>query len=201
MAAGGRGAPAAALDRSAPGAHEWNRMNLRLKQTPGIYLLGFMGSGKSTVGRHLARRLGWSFFDLDDEIEAAERTTIARIFDERGEAEFRRIESVMLASHVRLIECGRPAVLALGGGAFLASANRELAANHGVTVWLDCDFDRIARRVAQATHRPLARDPDKLAALFNQRRDIYRLADVHVPVETDDAEAVAGAILAHPLFR
>ena len=176
-------------------------MNLRLKQTPGIYLLGFMGSGKSTVGRHLARRLGWSFFDLDDEIEAAERTTIARIFDDRGEAEFRRIESEVLASHVRWIEFGRPAVVALGGGAFLAPANRELAASHGVTVWLDCDFDRIARRVAQATHRPLARDPDKLAALFNQRRDIYRLADVHVPVETDDAEAVADAILAHPLFR
>jgi shikimate kinase len=176
-------------------------MNLRLKQTPGIYLLGFMGSGKSTVGRHLARRLGWSFFDLDDEIEAAERTTIARIFDQRGEAEFRRIESAMLASHVRSIERGRPAVVALGGGAFLAPDNRELAANHGVTVWLDCDFDRIARRVAQATHRPLARDPEKLAALFHARRDIYRLADVHVPVETDDAEAVADAILAHPLFR
>ena len=176
-------------------------MNLRLKQTPGIYLLGFMGSGKSTVGRHLARRLGWSFFDLDDEIEAAERATIARIFDDRGEAEFRRIESEILAQHVHLIERGRPAVVALGGGAFLAPANRELAANHGVTVWLDCDFDRIARRVAQATHRPLARDPEKLAALFDARRDIYRLADVHVPIETDDAEAVADAILAHPLFR
>jgi shikimate kinase len=176
-------------------------MNLRLKQTPGIYLLGFMGSGKSTVGRHLARRLGWSFFDLDDEIEAAERATIARIFDDRGEAEFRRIESEILAQHVHLIERGRPAVVALGGGAFLAPVNRELAANHGVTVWLDCDFDRIARRVAQATHRPLARDPDKLAALFNQRRDVYKLADVHVPVETDDAEAVADAIMAHPLFR
>jgi shikimate kinase len=160
-----------------------------------------MGSGKSTVGRHLARRLGWSFFDLDDEIEAAERTTIARIFDDRGEAEFRRIESEILAQHVHLIERGRPAVVALGGGAFLSSANRELAANHGVTVWLDCDFDRIARRVAQATHRPLARGPEKLAALFDARRDIYRLADVHVPVETDDAEAVADAILAHPLFR
>ena len=89
-------------------------MNLRLKQTPGIYLLGFMASGKSTVGRHLAHRLGWSFFDLDDEIEAAEQTTIAQIFDTRGEAEFRRIESEMLAQHVRSIEHGRAAVVALG---------------------------------------------------------------------------------------
>jgi len=82
----------------------------------------------------------------------------------------------------------------------LAQRNRELAANHGVTVWLDCDFERIARRVAQADHRPLARDPAKLAELFDARRDVYRLADIHIPVKTDDAEAVAGAILAHPFF-
>jgi shikimate kinase len=176
-------------------------MNIRLKQTPGIYLLGFMASGKSTVGRHLARRLGWSFFDLDDEIEAAERTAIAQIFDARGEAEFRRIESAMLAQHVRSIEHGRPAVLALGGGAFLSAANRELVSNNGVSVWLDCDFERIARRTAQATHRPLARDPEKLTALFHERRGIYRLADVHIPIETDDPEAVATVILAHPFFR
>lgn len=176
-------------------------MNLRLKQTPGVYLLGFMACGKSTVGRHLARRLGWSFFDLDEEIEAAERTTIAHIFDTRGEAEFRRIESAMLEQHVRSIEHGRPAVLALGGGAFLSAANRELVSNNGVSVWLDCDFERIARRAAQATHRPLARDPEKLAALYAERRNIYRLAEVHIPIETDDAEAVAGAILAHPFFR
>jgi shikimate kinase len=176
-------------------------MNQRLKRTPGIYLVGFMGSGKSTVGRHLARRLGWSFFDLDDEIEAAEKTTIAQIFETRGEAEFRRIESEMLSQHVRSIERGHPAVVALGGGAFLAAPNRELASDHGVTVWLDCDFDRIARRVAQADHRPLARNPAKLAALFDERRDTYRLADVHIPVETDEPEAVAVAILAHPFFR
>jgi shikimate kinase len=176
-------------------------MNLRLKQTPGIYLLGFMACGKSTVGRHLAHRLGWSFFDLDDEIEAAENTTIARIFDTRGEAEFRRIESEMLAQHVRWIERGRPAVVALGGGAFITPANRELAWGNGVSVWLDCDIERIARRVAQATHRPLARDAEKLAALFQERREIYRLADVHIPIETDDPEAVAAAILAHPFFR
>ncbi len=176
-------------------------MNLRLKQTPGIYLLGFMACGKSTVGRHLAHRLGWSFFDLDDEIEAAERTTIAQIFDTRGEAEFRRIESEMLAQHVRSIEHGRAAVVALGGGAFISPANRELTAGNGVSVWLDCDLERIGRRVAQAAHRPLARDPEKLAVLFHQRRDIYRLADVHIPVDTDDAEAVATAIMEHPLFR
>ena len=82
-------------------------MNLRLKRTPGIYLVGFMGSGKSTVGRLLAQRLGWSFFDSDEEIEAAENTSITEIFSERGEPEFRRIETQVIERHVRAIECGR----------------------------------------------------------------------------------------------
>ena len=175
-------------------------MNLRLKQTPGIYLLGFMATGKSTVGRHLAHRLGWSFFDLDDEIEAAEKTTIAHIFDTRGEAEFRRIESEMLAQHVRSIEHGRAAVVALGGGAFLSPANRDLAAGNGVSVWLDCDFDRIARRVAQATHRPLARDPEKFLKLYLDRREGYSRADFRVDGSCEAIVAVE-AILALPLWK
>ena len=66
-------------------------MNLKLKRTPGIYLVGFMGCGKSTVGGALAERLGWSFFDIDSEIEEAENQPIAGIFAARGEREFRRI--------------------------------------------------------------------------------------------------------------
>ncbi len=102
-------------------------MNLRLKRAPGIYLVGFMGSGKTTIGRLLAARLGWSFADLDEEIEAAERATIAAIFEERGEPEFRRIEAEMLRQHVRSIERGKAAVIALGGGAFAQQQNREIA--------------------------------------------------------------------------
>jgi len=133
-------------------------MNLKLKRTPGIYVVGFMASGKSTVGRLMAQRLGWDFFDIDEEIEAAERTAIAEIFDTRGEAEFRRIETGIISHHVRRIERGGAAVLALGGGAFAAPANRDLLENHGVTVWLDCPFQVVERRVALASHRPLARD-------------------------------------------
>lgn len=176
-------------------------MNIRLKRTPGIYVVGFMGAGKSTVGRHLAHRLGWSFFDLDDEIEAAEKIAIAEIFSMRGEPEFRRIESDMLRQHVRWIERGRPAVLALGGGAYTIAANRELVVCNGITVWLDCPFETVQRRVAQATHRPLARDPDAFAALYQSRRECYSLADVHVPIESDDPEATVAAILSHPSLK
>jgi len=179
-------------------------MNLRLKLTPGVYLVGFMASGKSTVGRHLAHRLGWTFFDTDNEIEAAEKMTIAELFDRRGEAEFRRIESDVLRQHVRSIERGRPAVLALGGGAFAQEANRSLLANSGVTVWLDCPFEIVQRRVAVqqgGALRPLARDPEKFAALWTARRSMYELADVRVPIDCDDPEPAVEAILAHPLFR
>ena len=179
-------------------------MNLRLKRTPGIYVVGFMASGKSTVGRRLAHRLGWNFFDTDDEIEAAEGCTIAEIFAARGEPEFRRIEGQILGQHVRWIERGRPAVLALGGGAFTVESNRELIRNNGISVWLDCPFDRIQSRLQGTPHgpvRPLAQDPEKFAALFHTRREHYSLSDIHIPVETDDADLTVGAILADPMFR
>jgi shikimate kinase len=176
-------------------------MNLRLKRTPGLYLVGFMASGKSTVGRLLAHRLGWSFFDIDDEIEAAEKTTIAAIFDTRGEAEFRRIESLIIGQHVRSIERGRPAVLALGGGAFVAPVNRDLLLGHGIAIWLDCPLEMVQRRVAQASHRPLARDAEKFAALYAARQASYALADLRVSIESDDPAVAVESIFSHPLLR
>lgn len=179
-------------------------MNLRLKRTPGLYLVGFMGSGKTTVGRHLAHRMGWNFFDIDAEIEAAEKMTIAEIFSSRGEPEFRRIEAAILAQHVRWIEQGRPAVVALGGGAFAQESNRELLRGNGISIWLDCPFETVSRRIARAPGdpvRPLARDPEHFRALFDTRQQHYGLADVRVPVTTDDAEETVAAILAHPILR
>ncbi|HWC95467.1 MAG TPA: shikimate kinase [Candidatus Sulfopaludibacter sp.] len=176
-------------------------MNLKLKRTPGLYLVGFMGSGKSTIGRALAHRMGWSFFDIDDEIEAAEKVTIAELFDTRGEAEFRRIETEILRQHVKWIERGRPAVLALGGGAFIDSTNRDLVTSNGFVVWLDCPLETVQRRVGHATHRPLARDPEKFAALYHARRETYAIAEIHVPIESDDPAVTVEAIFNHPLFR
>ena len=179
-------------------------MNLRLKQTPGIYVVGFMASGKSTVGRHLAHRLGWNFFDTDAEIEAAEKLSIAELFDTRGEPEFRRIEREILRQHVRWIERGRPAVLALGGGAFAIDENRVLLEGNGVSVWLDCPFATVQRRVAEqhgGALRPLARDPEKFQALWSARQALYAQADVRVPIEGDDPEATVATLLGHPIFR
>jgi shikimate kinase len=176
-------------------------MNLKLKRTPGLYVVGFMGAGKTTVGRHLAHRLGWNFFDTDQEIERAEDATIAEIFDRRGEAEFRRIETGVIRQHVRWIERGRPAVLALGGGAFAEPVNREILEPNGFSIWLDCPFAVVERRVQQDSDRPLARDPEHFAALYESRRGHYRLAHVHVPIESDDPEVTVETILRHPILQ
>jgi shikimate kinase len=176
-------------------------MHLRLKRTPGLYIVGFMAAGKSTVGRELARRLGWSFFDTDTEIEAAEKTTITSLFATRGEDEFRRIETGIVRHHVDWIERGRPAVLALGGGAFCQPANRDLILNAGLAIWLDCPFETVQRRVAQSAHRPLAADPHRFAELFHSRREHYQLADIHIAIDSDDPSIAAEAILAHPMLK
>src|SRR5712692_23521 len=112
-------------------------MILKLKRTPGIYLIGFMASGKTTIGRLLADELGWAFADLDQDIEALQGSSIAEIFDARGEEEFRKIEQQALQKRVGEVERGRPMVLALGGGAFAQEVNHELLEKNGVTVWLD----------------------------------------------------------------
>jgi shikimate kinase len=158
-----------------------------------VFVVGFMGAGKSTVGAALARRLGWKYVDLDEEIEAAEHAAISEIFSQRGEAEFRRIETDALRRHLAQDEA---TVLALGGGAFAVPTNRELLRGNGVSVWLDCPFETVQRRVAQATHRPLARDPVAFAALYVMRREAYAQADLRIAVESDDPEAAVDAILA-----
>jgi shikimate kinase len=175
-------------------------MRLKLKRTPGIYLVGFMGSGKTTVGRALADEIGWSFVDLDVEIERRAELTIPEIFDQRGEPAFRDLESALLKQYVRSIECGRPHVLSLGGGAFLSPPNVELVVNNGVSLWLDCPLDTIEQRVAGSNHRPLARDPVKMRELYEARREGYSRADYRVEIRTDDPLVVVKQILELPLF-
>ena len=175
-------------------------MLLKLKRTPGLYLVGFMGSGKSAVGSLLAHELGWSFADLDEDIEKAQGISIAEIFDTRGEQEFRGIEREALRKRVREVECGKPMVLALGGGAFVDAENRKMLAERGVTIWLDCPFPRICARVEGQTHRPLAREMESLRQLFDDRRDAYAQAEHRIEADTDDPAVMVAEILKLPIF-
>ncbi|MCC6363216.1 MAG: shikimate kinase [Bryobacterales bacterium] len=177
-------------------------MNLRLKRTPGLFLVGFMGSGKTTIGRLLAEELGWTFVDLDDDIEARQQAAISRIFEERGEAEFRRVERECLEARVKQIRASQPLVVSLGGGAYVQAKNRELIAASGVAVWLDCPFERIEKRVAGFTHRPLARDAEAFRQLFVARQAAYAMADYHVAIASDDpGEAVREILKLQGLFE
>ncbi|MGE5568830.1 MAG: shikimate kinase [Rhodospirillales bacterium] len=175
-------------------------MILKLVRTPGIYLVGFMGSGKSTVGRLLADRLGWTFVDLDEEIEAEQKATIAEIFEKFGEERFRELETEAIRKRVKMVRCGRPMVIALGGGAFVREENYELLNDHGVTVWLDCPLEIAWRRVAQCPNRPLAKDCARFAELLEARRPAYARAEYRIEITGDDAEKVVDAICALPIF-
>jgi len=170
-------------------------MILALKRNPGIYLVGFMGSGKSTVGRRLAAELGWPFEDLDAVIETREGTTISDLFAQHGEPEFRRRESEALKAAVAQVPRGHPLVLALGGGAFTPEANRVRLKDHGISIWLDCPLERTRERVAKERHRPLARDPEAFAALYEARKPIYALADYRIDADTDDDNETVRRIL------
>jgi shikimate kinase len=174
-------------------------MILKLKRTPGLYLVGFMGSGKTTVGELVADELGWSFCDLDTDIEGTQEMKIAAIFDQRGEPAFREIESQMLHEKVKLVQRGRPMVIALGGGAFAQESNYNLLEENGVTVWLDCAFETVRERIGEPQNRPLARDPAAFAELFERRRDAYARADFRIDASSD-AATVCSAILKLPIF-
>ena len=175
-------------------------MTLKLKRTPGLYLVGFMASGKSTVGRTLADELGWSFSDLDSEIETQYGQTIAQIFAERGESFFRDIENEAIRKRVRHIEAGTPTVVALGGGAFIQPRNWELIQNNGVTVWLDCPLHYVQKRIGSDTSRPLAGDRDGLIKLFEDRRPLYGKADFRIEISSDDVYDAVQEILKLPIF-
>lgn len=175
-------------------------MILKLKRTPGIYLVGFMGSGKSTVGRSVARHLGWRFADLDEDIEARARMPVARIFETEGEAGFRKLETEMLRWRAQDVARGVPWVIAVGGGCFAREDNFDIIQNHGISIWLDAPLELILARVAGSTHRPLARDPERFRQLYEERRPAYARADYRIEVCPRGSAGAVEDILRLPLF-
>jgi shikimate kinase len=175
-------------------------MILKLKRTPGIYLVGFMGSGKTTIGRLLASRIGWNFADLDHDIEQAHGGTVQQIFAKHGESHFRQLEYVALKQRISDVERGKPSVVALGGGTFVRPDNFALLENNGVTLWLDAPFELIRKRVLSDGSRPLAADPLQFRELFETRLSGYELADHRVPIVSEDPEVTIDSIIALQLF-
>lgn len=140
-----------------------------------LYLVGFMGTGKTTVGRAVAVRLGFTFVDSDHEIERASGKTIARIFAEDGEPAFRRMERTFIESgHA---PSGR--VVACGGGLVVQPGMLELLQSRGIVVCLHATLETILSRTSGTHHRPLLAVPDpteRIRALYAEREPIYRRA-------------------------
>ena len=155
-----------------------------------VYLVGFMGAGKSTVGRALAAQLGWSFVDLDTEIERSQKMAVRDIFSKSGEVYFRRIER----EHLKNLSGRRRVVIALGGGATVDPENRLIIDSTGTSVWLNVSFDTAARRVSMDGTRPLFKDPEHAQRLYESRLPIYRLARIHVLADNRPPAEIAGEV-------
>jgi len=149
-----------------------------------IYLGGFMGAGKTTVGRRVARRLGLSFVDLDTEIERQAGVAIPVIFEREGESGFRQRERAAL----RVLSRRRGIVVATGGGTLSSPENRDLIRRSGKSVFLEAPLEVLFDRIERSSRsRPLFRDRDRARRLYEQRLEGYRDAELTVPVAAGDA--------------
>jgi len=165
------------------GFASWSAMEARA-----VFLVGFMASGKSSVGRELARRLGWDFIDLDARIEMRERKSIAEIFSGHGEPGFRIAETAALLELTQSLE--RNSVVALGGGAFAQDKNRELL-RQWPSVFLQAPVDELWRRSSEDHEiRPLRKDREQFAKLYAERLPFYRQASVCLETSGKDPAAI-----------
>lgn len=149
----------------------------QILQGVSVYLIGMMGSGKTTVGKHLAQELNYRFIDTDQTIEAIAKKPISAIFEQEGEAYFRDLETRVLSE---LCVYTR-SVISTGGGIISQKTNWSYLRD-GLIVWLDVDLEILKNRLAQDATRPLA---DKLEALLEIRRPLYAQADISIRINSE----------------
>jgi len=168
-----------------------------------IFLIGFSGSGKSTVGKLLARKLNYSFVDIDKRIESESRKSITDIFETDGEKAFRKLESAA----IRKLFAKRsiPKVIALGGGAFENEGTRKLISEGGISVWLKCSVSKIYERLRKHSDRPKLADKKEISSakelrgkikkLLLKRKNDYARADLQVITSNMTINRVAHEII------
>jgi len=156
-----------------------------------IYLVGFMGAGKTTVGQNLGALLGWDFADLDEAICRREGMSITEIFRERGEPFFRQREQAVLAS----LAGRQRLVVATGGGTYVSEENRNLVEAAGWSVWLQVSLPEALRRCGGGVERPLLGSQAEIEALFRHRREFYRCARMVSDTERIPPAQVAKRVL------
>ncbi|MFH5182991.1 shikimate kinase [Paenibacillus sp. TAB 01] len=158
-----------------------------------IVLIGFMGTGKSTVGRMLSERLGWTFTDTDILIERQQGTTISEIFRLHGEAAFRKIESETIEAVLQ----GERQVVSTGGGAVLAEQNRRNMLEGGLVVALSATAETIIERVSQDQTRPLVQGDvsERVHTLLETRKHAYDFAELRIDTSELSVEQIVQKIV------
>lgn len=164
-----------------------------------VFLVGFMGAGKTSVGRELSRHLGWRFEDLDDRIRAREGRTIPEIFAQSGEAAFRQSELAALRELLKEAASGTPLIAALGGGAFVQPEIASLLERANcVTIFLDAPVEELWRRCgADVVERPLRRDQDEFRQLYEARRPRYLRAKMRMDTTGRQVDELVREIAAY----
>ena len=182
--------------KGTPGSRREVEAPAREAPVRAIFLVGFMGAGKTSVGSALSKRLGWRFEDLDDRIRARERRSIPEIFQQSGEAGFRRSELAALRELLAESESGEPLIAALGGGAFVQEEVRSLlAAEDRMTVFLDAPAQELWRRCARdKVDRPLRREEGEFHRLYEMRRPRYLKAKLHIATNGREIEGIVSEI-------
>lgn len=157
-----------------------------------LFLVGFMGCGKSTLGTLLAERLHWDFIDLDARIEETAGIPIRRVFETRGESHFRRLEHEALRAVAA--DRGR-SIVAVGGGAFVGEVNRAVIRRAGVSVWIDAPFRILSKRIIGDRKRPLAQSAEQIHQLYRSRLPFYHEADIRLRVGDATPNRIAREVL------
>jgi shikimate kinase len=181
--------------RTRPGEQPEAKPSAPALKIRAVFLVGFMGAGKSSVGRTLSRELDWPFEDLDDRIQMREGRSIEDIFRESGEAGFRQAEHAALRT--LLSELGGSArVVALGGGAFVQEENAALLQEAGISpVFLDAPAEELFRRCQeQQLERPLRGDWEQFRRLYAIRRPAYMAAPWRIDTNGKDVKTVAAEV-------
>jgi shikimate kinase len=145
-------------------------------KTDKLYLVGFMGAGKTSVARTLGRRMGWRMEDVDHLIEAREHQRVADIFTRQGEPYFRSVERSILQELLPR----RHVIVATGGGTFVDAENRAAMLADGAVAWLDVPLERVIARVPADGRRPLASDREQMEQLYARRQAAYAQAHVRI---------------------